>query len=383
MLLVYEGAALLFGGVILAVCVTLYSLTLPVPPAVAVKRLVMIGAVVVVFAIFVVNGMRGGGGFRPVNIGYGTYFADITPFVFICLGASFVNLNERQLIRLLKCMVAMSLITVVPMIGSVDAGAVAQMGARELAVGDDMRFGYVVVMTHALFLTFAGYALLCFVDDWKWRIVAMACFASAAGAALLYSKRATLATMIIACPWFLYKHIRRHGMAGLVVLLALAIPTAAIAAVVLSGDRTASRLADMLEERIYSANSLADVDRLYEVGQMFAASSWRELLIGSGLCSYQNYAGWFWNTTIHVGWANIIFKGGFVLLLLLIVLATSATIGGLRKTGVRRELCALAAVIMSIEWLHSTGWGVSISGLLLSMISMGFLLSGNGSYQRK
>lgn len=371
--LVYEGAVLLFAGVIAAAVTGLVSTRVSVGRSFSTACVWYYSAVFAALFGFCAVGMVRELGAAPFKVGYGTYFNDLAPFSYALIAPAFALLADKSLVRFIRIFVIICIPISVSILLGVDTQTVANLGSRDLALGEDIRYPYQVAMGQTLFLIFGGWALLTLSGKWWWKIAGASALCVVVATALIYSKRAPVATICLVLPWFAYTYVRRKRISEFVIA-SFILAVALLILIEFIGDRSISfNLYQALEQRFRAQTSVADLDRVFEATEMLAASEWYDFLFGHGLGSFQTFAGWAANTSVHIGWANLLFKGGIFLVLGTAMFLWRSMRNSFANILDRGSIFGLATVCISAEWLHSTAWGMSVSGIVLALALAGCL----------
>ena len=116
-----------------------------------------------------------------------------------------------------------------------------------------------------------------------------------------------------------------------------------------------------------TSDNVAEFDRLVEFKMWSEGANPLEFTFGSGFGSFQNVLS-FTNYHLHIGWFNLIYKGGIILVigvLLAMIQNVRSCLCNYSDTTFKSVL--FLNVLMAIHLLHSTSWGYSLDAMALSM----------------
>ena len=126
-----------------------------------------------------------------------------------------------------------------------------------------------------------------------------------------------------------------------------------------------------------TSENVAEFDRLVEMNKWLESASPIDIIFGSGLGSFQKILT-FTNYHLHLGWPNLVYKGGLFLATAIGIIFIQNIKFALRRFSSQTYKAILFLTILTaIHLMHSTAWGYSIDAMALSMV----IYSRNKIYQ--
>ena len=116
-----------------------------------------------------------------------------------------------------------------------------------------------------------------------------------------------------------------------------------------------------------TSENIAEFDRLVEMNKWFETASPLNIIFGSGFGSFQNVLS-FSNYHLHLGWANLVYKGGLCLVIAVVftfITNVKSALGSFFEPTNRAIL--FLTVLTAIHLMHSSAWGYTLDAMAISM----------------
>lgn len=279
----------------------------------------------------------------------------------VMMGLLLLNYNEIQ--NIIKLLLALTALTFILLLPSVDT-SVMQMSDLRITnlMGEEMNLIYRVLMSVSaiapiLFIYAIGMQM-----NFRWKVVATFCFAGTGVIALYYTKRSSSLDVAVALTLLMFTLVffGRANIGRRLVLILLGVVSSCIVlvvAVLAFGDYT-SILLDRLSLRFEDATAAGfEIDRIQEAMAYFEQGSFRERFFGRGLIGYHTLRGSL-GSHIHLGWVNLVYKGGWVLFAFILFGLSRNVWNALRFRGRNEAIIGFCVPIyLAVSLGHSTFLG--------------------------
>lgn len=240
-----------------------------------------------------------------------------------------------------------------------------------LVANYDKGLGHAIWYTYTYMLCFATFVVpvSLFIDingnfeKFKWVIYASVIFAALI--CLITQKRAVFVDTILLILYLFIFRVKKINASYIIsICICIIIGNYLLKAI---GVDILSTLFDNLMNRFEStSDDMDNFDRYVEFKKWAATVTPLGFVFGEGIGSWQNVLG-FDNYHLHIGWFNLIFKGGLLLALTVFIGMISNMIKACKSKFEHKRAIIFLCVLVMIHLLHSTMWGYSIDAMTLSM----------------
>ena len=194
----------------------------------------------------------------------------------------------------------------------------------------------------------------------------------------LFVKRAVLVDgLVVLFCYFLFNKGNKIGTAFKVVIVAVF----ALSMVYFMSPRLFNTITDSYSTRIEAAQDAENLDRNEEASAYLENATTFQLILGNGIGHYPRIVGYreydYQINAIHIGWANIIYKGGilyslFYILIILQVIKKAFS----SKLNSYEKVCLGVSISMLISLLYEGSWTYTMDPVC-KFAPLFYLLSNN------
>lgn len=240
-----------------------------------------------------------------------------------------------------------------------------------LVANYDTGLGHAIWYTYTYMLCFATFVVpvALFVDvngnieKFKWVIYASVIFAALI--CLITQKRAVFIDTILLVLYLFIFRVKKINISYIITICMCALIGSYLLKII--GVDILSTLFDNIMNRFESTGEdMENFDRYVEFKKWLTTVTPLGIVFGEGFGSWQNVLG-FDNYHLHIGWFNLIFKGGLILALTVFIGMISNIVRSYKSNFENKRAIIFLCVLVMIHLLHSTMWGYSIDAMTLSM----------------
>ena len=195
----------------------------------------------------------------------------------------------------------------------------------------------------------------------------------------LFVKRAALANgLILLFVYFLFNKGGKIGSFFKVILVA----AFAVAMTFFLSPKLFNTITDTYAARIESAQNQESLDRNEEAFAYLDNTTTPQLIFGNGIGHYPKIIGYrdynYQINSIHIGWANILYKGGFVyaLFYLMLLIQVLKRAYNVKTLNAYQKVCLGVAVSSFVSLLYEGSWTYTLYPVCISA-PLFYLLSDN------